>query len=416
MSIRRSWLLLAFQPAIAFAALQPNPSLNLTPRTSELASAQFAQVGPIIAGVLGGLSAVLLLLLAYRIRRRYRMRLASNKNRPKPRWFRLFGRKREQTPSSYWDEYLWEKDLEAFPKSIKTESRPPQSSVAFTDRPLPTVPAITRASSPQDGSNGAPAFFFPRGSSAPSDISSGISSLNVGNPSHQLGMLTPSVDPLEERRRDLAGSTPARRSYVGIPPPMPPLTNAHPPVPPGLGLTHGRSQSDVPSPGRFGTPMRSPRPRSRSDGDGHDVRSLADAQGRRRSSTFSAPVLSPILGGSTPVTTIAPPSEPIPARSTQHMSRRELTLSLYETQEAVAALEGRLSVSTIDIPPLTSHSRFFPSTNNNTDHLHVEVEILRREVRRLQNLLLAPRHNVSSDSSLESNSDNEPNPPPVYST
>jgi hypothetical protein len=350
-------------------------------------------------------------------------------------WFR-FGRKPEQPPSSYWDEYLWEKDLEAFPRPKDTEPRQPPSSVAYTDLPLPTVPAITRASSHLDESRGAP-IFLPRGTLVPSEIhsESTTSTLNVRNPSRtklrvrpdpmliqgagRQGMLGPSGEQLEERRRqDLAGFTPARRSYLEIPPPMPTLATDRPPFPPpGLGSSHVRSHSDVGYNGRLTTPDRcGARPRSRSDGGAQPAE--ADASGRRLSRTSPAPALSPIATESTSLPTSSPLTT---APTRRRMSRRELTLSLHQTQEAVAALEGLLSVSTIDIPPLTSHSRFFSSTNNgniNTDHLHAEIEILRREVRRLQNLLLTPRrHAISGDTnSFGGNEDNEPNPPPVYST
>ncbi|KAJ7499180.1 hypothetical protein FB451DRAFT_1161726 [Mycena latifolia] len=403
MSIHRGWLPL--EPVITFTP-QAKPSLDLTgltPRSSsELASAQFAQMGPIVAGILGSISAILLLLLFYRIRRRYRMRTLKQ-NGPKGRWFH-FGRKPEQSPSSYWDEYLWEKDLEAFPKPKDTEK--PPSSVAFADRPLPIVPAITRASCPRDESDGAP-LYFPRGPLARIDNRSATSALNIRNTSRtklrvrpdpllikgagQLGMLSPSGYQLEERRRhDFAGSTPARRSYVGIPPPMPALINAHLPVPPGLGLSHGRSQSDVSSTSRL------PKPAIRRSTEEQN----SPRENRSRSSAYYAPEESTLL------------SPANPALTHQRVSRHELTLSLHETQ---AALEGLLSDSTIDLPPLTSHSR--TSSTNNADHLHLEVEILQREVQRLQILLLASRHdNLLSNNSLESDADNEPIPPPVYST
>jgi hypothetical protein len=390
------------------------------PRTSsDSALTEFAQVGPIVAGVLGGLSAILLILLIYRIRRRYKMRrqlaIASHnqQDRAKPRWFRLFG-KRERTPSSYWDEYLWEKDLEAFPQPPKNESRPTQSSLAFTDRPLPTVPAIARAPGPQDESYGAP-IFFPSRQPTSSDISSTTSSLNVSNPSRTKlrvrpdPMLIQGIQQLEtQRRQDFAGFTPARRSYFDMPPPMPALTNDRPPLPPGLGASHGRSQSD-PAPA---TPTDMPRirPRSRSDANG-SMRQPTEATlpRRRRHQSFSAPVISP--------ETISVVSEADTTPSTQLINRRELAFSLYETQEAVAALEDQLSASTIDIPPLTAHSRFFSSTTDDTEHLHTEVEILRREVQRLQNLLLAPRPHDTSGTSSESGQDGERSPPPpVYST
>ncbi|KAJ7507498.1 hypothetical protein B0H11DRAFT_2218342 [Mycena galericulata] len=441
MRIQRGWLLIT---AIIFTPLHvkshPN-SPGLTPRSSsESIFAQFAQVGPIIAGVLGGLSAILLLLLIYRVRRKYRLRakmrarLAGSgstgrkQDAGKARLLRFFG-KRERSPSTYWDEYLWEKDLEAFPEELKSE--PPQrpGSVASPDRPLPTIPAITRASSVREETEGAPLYLL-RGTPVPSDIGSGPS-LNVTNPSRTKlrvrpdpmliqGLLAPSPRQLEERRRhDLAGFTPARRSYVGIPPPMPALVKAHLPVPPRLGVTHGRSQSDGASPGHL-TPSVTEgiRARSHSAGDGDDVRRPTREAGevlprRRRHESSFAQVLLPIADGPTTPSPIilSPSTEAAPTRPS---SRRELVLSLHETLEAAEALEEMLSVSTIDLPPLTAHSRRFSSTNNT--QLRAEVEILRREVRRLQNLLLTPRRTHGPNTSPESDADVENHPPPVYST
>ncbi|KAJ7774269.1 hypothetical protein DFH07DRAFT_800837 [Mycena maculata] len=417
MHIQRSWLLFILQAAVTFTPLHAESSLDppsLIPRdSSESIFAEFAKVGPIIAGVLGGLSAILLLLLMYRLRRKYilhaRLRARRAGTSGEKRGILRFFGKRERSPSSYWDEYPWEKDLEAFPRG----TREPRSSVASADRPLPTVPALTRASSHRDETEGAP--LFPSGQPVRSDSSS----LNVTNPSRTKlrvrpdpmliqEMLTP-VQQLEERRRDLAGSTPARRTYVGIPPPMPPLVKIHPP-PPGLGFSHGRSQSEGASPGGSTTPAT--RGRSQSEGNGRDVQEPDEAEEelprRRRHRSFTAQVLSPIEDGSMPINMITAPT-----LSTQRMSRHQLTMSLQQTQEAMAALEEMLSVSDIDIPPLTAHSRF--SSTHNT-HLRDEIEILQREVRRLQTLLLAPRRNDSTDTGLDSEADSEPNPPPVYST
>ncbi|KAJ6629251.1 hypothetical protein B0H10DRAFT_1940095 [Mycena sp. CBHHK59/15] len=426
MTICWSWffILLHLQAASVLAQLQGSSprrsSRKLTLRTSsELASAQFAQIGPIVAGVLGGLSAILLLLLVFHIRRRYRgpqpanspgqsglRRTKMSKFNP----FRLFGGKRQpsRSASSY-----WEKDLEAFPRPMHSISKSmiakpivpsSPSSTSFTNRPLPAVPAVTRPPTPEDESEGAPLL---RPLAWPIYVPSASQSINVRNPSRtklrvrpdpmlisgpsssQPTMLSiPPTEQFEERRRqDLAGSTPARRSYVAVPPPMP---TGYPPVPPGLEPRHGPSRSETvsSSPLAVGN-IASTRSRSRSDGERNQVE-------RSNSSPSAAVPLS---------------QETAPRRSDQHTSRRELTRSLHEAQEAVAMLEGLRSGSTIDLPPLTSHSRFFSSLND-AEQLQAEIEILQREVRRLQTLLLGSRR-VSIDGP-EGETSNDPNPPPMY--
>ncbi|KAJ7228912.1 hypothetical protein GGX14DRAFT_415750, partial [Mycena pura] len=420
MNVRRSWLL----TVATVAPLQAKPTQNHLGFTSERRSAlaEFSQVGPIVAGVLGGLSAILLLLLLYRIHRKYKIRRqraqASGRLQDYTsgsRLLRVF--RRERTPSSYWDDFLWEKDrfeekdLEAFPSRKQVVLSQTATPASLADRPLPTVPAITRAPTFQAEStvNGTP--LYPHNAQAHSSNPSGTSSLNVPNSSRAKlrlrpdpmlikSMLTPSVEQLEEwRRQDRAGFTPAWRSHFDIPPPLPRRATAHHPVPPGLGSSHGRSQSDTAAAAVVvETPsVRGPRPRSQSNPHENEA-----PQRRTRHRSFSATVFSPIQSA----TVVSPTPAP------QRLSRREIRASLRAAQEVVVALEEHLSISTIDIPPLTAHSRFFSPPNNN-EHLYAEVEILRREVQRLQNLLLTTRRS-GSETSFESDADHDPNPPPVY--
>jgi len=408
MNVRRSWLL----TVATVAPLQAKPTQNHLGFTSERRSAlaEFSQVGPIVAGVLGGLSAILLLLLLYRIHRKYKIRRRRAEASGRPQYYTSGSRllrvfRRERTPSSYWDDFLWEKDrfeekdLEAFPSRKQDVLSQTATPASLADRPLPTVPAITRTPTFHAESNGNP--LYPHN---PQTHSSGTSSPNLPNSSRTKprlrpdpmlikNMSTPSVEQLEElRRQDRAGFTPAWRSYFDIPPPMP---SAHHPVPPGLG--HGRSQSDTAA--VAGTPVRGPRPRSQSNPHENEA-----PKRRLRHQSFSATVFYPIQSATV--------VSPTPA--SQRLSRREIRASLRAAQEVVVALEEHLSISTIDIPPLTAHSRVFSPPNNN-EHLSAEVEILRREVQRLQNLLLTTRRS-GSETSFESDTVHDFNPPPVYST
>ncbi|KAJ7283915.1 hypothetical protein C8J57DRAFT_748984 [Mycena rebaudengoi] len=137
-----------------------SPSVILTVRVSLAeASDQFARVGPIVAAVLGGISAILLLLLLVWFRRRYNARKVRYRqdHPPTVHWFHSFRAKRRSGSLS-----SWQKDIEAFPKPPDLVISKPillsPSSMTFTNpnRPLPTVPAITRASTPKDESEGAP--------------------------------------------------------------------------------------------------------------------------------------------------------------------------------------------------------------------------------------------------------------------
>ncbi|KAJ7047626.1 hypothetical protein C8F04DRAFT_1247257 [Mycena alexandri] len=317
----------------------------------------------VIAGVLGGF-AILLLLLVYRIR----LKPAHKPQKPTTSGFlRLLG-KPQPAPSAYWDECLWEKDLEACPGG--TIKRTASSSLAFIDRPLPIVPAIPRAT--------------PRPTFLSSDISSGMS---FSSASGRKLRLRPDPMPIhsmvteERRREDFAGFTPARRSYIKIPPPL--MSS-----PPGLGHRVSRFE---PVPTALATPVRR---------NSNNARWPIEATVPTHIS-FSASIFSGI-----------PPwteSSEVAPRATKRLNRSELTISLYGTQEAAAALESLLSMSTIDILPLTAHSRFPSSLTNDTEHLQIQVEILWREIRRLQSLLLPPRRH-------EEKGDGEYRPPPVYST
>ncbi|KAJ7179372.1 hypothetical protein C8R46DRAFT_637897 [Mycena filopes] len=322
---RRSWLLVSNSPSI-LARTSSNSALTV-----------LVGVGPIIAGLLCAL-AVLLLLLVYLVRRRPAVESDNlkGKKRSSSRSLRLFG-KPERSPSSYWDEGLWEKNLEG------TIKRTASSSLAFIDRPLPAVPLPPEAPSVREESNGG-------------DISSNGSRTKLRlrpDPIH--------VQRVEQTRQTLPGFTPARSSFSDMPPPR--LR------PPGLGHHTSRSEpvtmiaatSSPPNSGRL------------------------PVEETRSHISFSASIFSATL----------------PVSSTR----------LQEKQAAAVASAGARSMSTIDVPPLTAHSRFPSCSPNDAEYLQYQVEILWREIRRLQSLLLPRRHQEGFQKG-----DDQPHPPPMYSS
>ncbi|KAF7294429.1 hypothetical protein MKEN_01435400 [Mycena kentingensis (nom. inval.)] len=363
----------------------------------------FSRIGPVVAGILGGVSAILLVLLAYYV---YRRRVGRRKQKQP-------AEPQKDEPSSFFSRKRAPKDLEALPDAREASKLsppwPPLKAAAPPLHPASNVP-VPRERVKRDPIPTSYTFY-------------------------------PTAEQIEQRRRQAeAGyrrtnhvrpampmhrSTSMPKSAMKVRPAQPaavPQPTPKPAMPAPAPTTRTAATWTL-------QPVPTPKPKSTSQAitstSLSTARRLAPPPGlsavQRTRSRERLPATLSVKGPRAPrltrsqtvsrFTTSTDDRVVIPPAS-RKLTREELRVSIRQTQEAVSALEEQLSMSSIDVPPLVVNTPISPPNNA---HIRAEVDVLRKEVERLQALLHAPNSKGSSQSS-ESGSEGSTAAPPVYTT